>query len=244
MMVDNRDMDQQTVAPPEDPPTNTRRRRGIAFWAGLVLLLAGLGLLGYVGWEFLGTNVVSHHKQQAAVHQLRQTWQQEAHAGATAHGSGVKLGAAEALVRIPRFGKDYVMPVFEGVGEDVLAKGFGHFRRTAKAGAVGNYALAAHRVTHGEPLRNMPELRPGDKVIVETRKAIYTYVLDTNPNRLIVSFTNTWVLDPVPDNPVPGGVQPKQKPGQRLITLTTCSELFHTDNRMIAFGHLVSTRRK
>ena len=33
--------------------------------------------------------------------------------------------------------------------------------------------------------------------------------------------------------------QPAQRPGQRLITLTTCSEIFHTDNRMIAFGHLV-----
>jgi sortase A len=32
-----------------------------------------------------------------------------------------------------------------------------------------------------------------------------------------------------------------QRPGQKLITLTTCAELFHTDNRMIAFGHLVDT---
>ena len=39
-------------------------------------------------------------------------------------------------------------------------------------------------------------------------------------------------------------MQPAQRPGQRLITLTTCSELFHTDDRMIAFGHLVSTVRK
>jgi sortase A len=39
-------------------------------------------------------------------------------------------------------------------------------------------------------------------------------------------------------------VQPAQRPGQRLITLTTCSELFHTDNRMIAFGHLVDTEEK
>lgn len=216
----------------------------MAFYVGLVLLLAGLGLLGYVAWEFFGTNVVSRHEQQQAVHQLRQTWQEEAHAGANAKGSGVKLGAAQALVRIPRFGKGYVMPVFAGVSQEVLAKGFGHFRHTAHAGGVGNYALAGHRVTHGEPLRNMPELRPGDKIIVETRKAVYTYVLDTNPNNLIVSFTNTWVLQPDPDNPVPGGVQPAQKPGQHLITLTTCSELFHTDNRMIAFGHLVSTRRK
>ena len=38
-----------------------------------------------------------------------------------------------------------------------------------------------------------------------------------------------------------GGVEPAQKPGQKLITLTTCAELFHTDNRMIAFGHLVAS---
>ncbi len=37
---------------------------------------------------------------------------------------------------------------------------------------------------------------------------------------------------------------PAQEPGQRLITLTTCSEIFHTDNRMIAFGHLVKAERK
>ncbi len=52
------------------------------------------------------------------------------------------------------------------------------------------------------------------------------------------------MTDPVPSNPRDGGVQPEQKPGQRLITLTTCSELFHTDNRMIAFGHLVRTDPK
>jgi sortase A len=48
----------------------------------------------------------------------------------------------------------------------------------------------------------------------------------------------------VPTNPVRGGVQPSQEPGERLITLTTCAELFHTDERMIAFGHLVDTARK
>jgi sortase A len=80
-------------------------------------------------------------------------------------------------------------------------------------------------------------------VIVETRDAIHTYRLDTNPNDLIVTFEDIWVVDPLPTNP-DGGVQPRQEPGQRLITLTTCSELFHTDNRMIAFGHLVETEKK
>ncbi len=238
-------MDQQTAQRPAEPATRPRRRRGVGFWVGLVLLLAGLGLLGYVGWEFYGTNIVAHQKQQQAVQELQRTWHQEAQAGVTGNGAGIKLaGGADALIRIPRFGKSYVMPVFEGVSQDVLAKGFGHFRHTARPGGVGNYALAGHRVTHGQPLRNMPELRPGDKVVVETRNRVYTYVLDTDPNKLVVSFTNTWVLQPDPHNPVPGGVQPKQKKGQHLITLTTCSELFHTDNRMIAFGHLVSTRRR
>ena len=136
------------------------------------------------------------------------------------------------------------MPVYQGTTDAILARGFGHFTETAGPGQVGNYALAGHRITHGEPLRNMPSLRPGDKVIVETRTHVYTYVLDTNPNDLIVKFTDNWVIYPLPNNPKKGGVEPLQQPGQSLITLTTCSELFHTDNRMVAFGHLVNSAKK
>jgi sortase A len=90
----------------------------------------------------------------------------------------------------------------------------------------------------------MPELRPGDTVVVETVDTRYTYELDTNPNDLVIPFTSGWVLQPLPKNPERGGPQPAQQEGQRLITLTTCSELFHTDNRMIAFGHLVEAAPK
>ncbi len=136
------------------------------------------------------------------------------------------------------------MPVFDGTSDDVLAKGYGHFENAAGPGEVGNYALAAHRVTHGEPLRDMPKLAPGDLVEVETRDRVFVYRLDTDPDDLVVPFTEVWVIDPLPENPDPDGVEPKQRPGQRLITLTTCAELFHTDDRMIAFGHLVQTREK
>jgi sortase A len=213
----------------------------IRLHVGLALLVVGLGLLGYVGWQFVGTNVVAHHRQQQLVQRTETAW--NANAGASARGSGVQLGA-QALIRIPRFGKGYVMPVSAGVSDDVLARGFGHFDQTARPGATGNYALAAHRVTHGEPLRNMPELRPGDKVIVETRNDVYTYVLDTDPNKLIVTFHDVWVIAPLPRNPDPGGVEPAATASRRLITLTTCAELFHTDNRMVAFGHLVTTTPK
>ncbi|HEX6875074.1 MAG TPA: class E sortase [Nocardioidaceae bacterium] len=223
-----------------------RSGRGASFWVGIVLVLGGLSMLGYVAWQFYGTNIVSRQTQQHIVRDLTKDW---AAAPRTTIGQRapaeqqVPVGHASGIIRIPAFGRDYAVPVLEGVGDQELASGFGHFTESADPGQRGNYALAAHRVTHGEPLRGMPNLRPGDKVIVETRNAVYTYVLDTNPNDLVVTFHDIWVVDPLPHNP-DGGVQPAQEPGQRLITLTTCSELFHTDNRMIAFGHLVDTQRK
>ena len=223
--------------------TQTRGRRGGSFYVGLVLVLGGLGLLGYVGWQLYGTNFVARQAQEQTVDDLRANW--SASGSLRAEASAVKLGDASALIRIPRFGSDYVIPVLEGIGDDELSSGYGHFPRTADPGKKGNYALAAHRVTHGEPLRDMPKLRPGDEVLVETRDHMYTYELDTNPNELVVTFEDIWVIDRLPTNPDSGGVQPpSRKPGQRLITLTTCAELLHTDNRLIAFGHLTGTVRK
>lgn len=224
--------------------------RRITFWVGIGMILAGLSLVCYVAWQLWGTNWVSKRHQREITSELQEDWA----AGAGKAPQFVPTGEASALIRIPKFGKDYVVPVLEGsadgtISQDILSKGYGHFASgapgggTAFPGAVGNYALAAHRVTHGEPLRKMPELRPGDKVIVETVNATFTYQLDTNPNDLVIPFTGVWVLDPLPKNP-DGGPEPKQTPGQRLITLTTCSEIFHTDNRMIAFGHLISARPK
>ncbi|HEX6246777.1 MAG TPA: class E sortase [Nocardioidaceae bacterium] len=237
-------------ARPEGPPP--RRRRGLSFWLGLVLVLAGAGMLGYVAWQMYGTNIVSKQTQQRLVEDLERQWTEpgttleerpgEGSAGEVTAGE-VPLGDASALIRIPAFGDDYVVPVVEGISDADLASGYGHFPDSADPGEKGNYALAAHRVTHGEPLRDMPQLRPGDEVVVETRDAVHTYELLTDPNDLIVTFEDVWVVDPLPTNPT-GGPQPSQEPGQRLITLTTCSELFHTDNRMIAFGELVDTERK
>lgn len=226
----------------DDEPgeTGSGSGRRITFWIGIGLILAGLGLLGYVGWQFWGTNWVSKRHQREITSALQEDW-------ASGHGKKPKFiprGEASALIRIPRFGKKYVVPVIEGTSQDILARGYGHFEDTADPGQVGNYAVAAHRVTHGEPLRHMPDLRPGDRVIVETVDATYTYELDTDPNDLVIPFTETWVLDVLPHNPDPGEPEPEQVEGQRLITLTTCSEIFHTDNRMIAFGHLLRSEKK
>ncbi|WP_028659432.1 class E sortase [Nocardioides insulae] len=227
-------MAQQTVNASTASPS--RRGRWL-FWPGVILVVAGLALLGYVAWQLWGTNYVSQQRQEQAVTEISEAWQQGDSVVAT------DWGEAEAIIRIPRFGDDYAIPVFEGTGDEVLSAGYGHFADTAEPGQIGNYALAAHRVTHGEPLRDMPELDVGDQVIVETRQTTYTYELVSGGDDLIVDFHDIWVTDPLPTNPE-GGVQPPQKKNQRLLTLTTCSELFHTDNRMIAFATLVDTARR
>ncbi|WP_134768514.1 class E sortase [Nocardioides sp. 1609] len=229
--------DRQDDRTAEAPPTR-RRRRGWSFWLGLALVLTGLSLLGWVAWQMYGTNIVSQKRHQETVDALHRTWDDPT--GAT--DVETDQGRAAAVLRVPAFGDDYAVPVLQGVADDALASGMGHFEDSAQPGEVGNYALAGHRVTHGEPLRDMPELEAGDELVVETRDAVYTYVLDTGGEELRVPFTADWVLAPVPVNP-DGGVGPDPQ-AERLITLTTCAELFHTDDRLIAFGHLESVEKR
>ena len=108
--------------------------------------------------------------------------------------------------------------------------------------------LAGHRVTHGEPFADFPELKEGDLVFVETRTVTYVYELDMDGTDLEVPFTDDWVIQPFPKNP-DGGIQPPKDLGEgesgpgaaKLITLVSCAEIFHTDLRSVVFGHLVAT---
>jgi sortase A len=225
-----------TSAP--DPAAQPGGRRGLLL-AALGLVLVGLSLLGYVGWQYWGTNALSRHDQAEVTQDLLSAWGGDPAVEDLLGPQGsADLGDALALVRVPRFGDDYVVPVIEGVRPEDLAQGLGHYPGTALPGQIGNFAVAGHRVTHGEPLREMPELRPGDKVLVETSDAVYTYRLTSNPNNLVVQPRDTWVLDPIPGKPA------GTPPDQARITLTTCAELFHTSDRMVVFGRLVATERK
>jgi len=226
------------VASHSASPARLDRRRGLLL-AALALVLAGLSLLGYVGWQYWGTNWLARQDQAEVTQDLLSAWRGDPAVDVPVGPLGAAdPGDAMALVRIPRFGQRFVVPVIEGVRPEDLAQGLGHYPGTALPGQDGNFAVAGHRVTHGEPFRQMPELRPGDEVLVETADAVYTYRLTSNPNDLVVQPRDTWVLDPVPGRP--SGAPP----GRARITLTTCAELFHTSDRMIVFGRLVDTERK
>ena len=218
--------------------TTGKKRRRAMLMAGLALITVGAIVLGWLAWQFWGTNWVSKGRQADVVADLQKDW------GDGKVSAETDFGLATGILRIPRFGADYEVPILEGSSDEVLASGVGHMEDTDDVGEQGNYVLAAHRVTHGEPFADFPELQSGDKVHIETRDADYTYVLDTGGTELTVPFTADWVLDTFPVNPDPGGTTAPGKPGDRLITLLTCSEIFHTDNRSVVFGHLVESVTK
>lgn len=218
-----------------------------------MLLLVGLGALGYVGYQYYGTNLLAEQAFSSEKASLRAQWQQHAAAptpstrrasakpssktSSVPHGDTVVPGSAIGLLRIPAFGRGYEVPILAGTDLDTLSQGVGHYRSTAMPGQVGNFAVAGHRITHGQPFAKLLELNKGDEVIVETQSSVFTYVIDEAPRDLTVKAKDSWVLDPVPG-------QPEATPTRALLTLTTCQDLFHSPDRSIGFGHLASTTNK
>ncbi|WUJ80474.1 class E sortase [Streptomyces sp. NBC_00377] len=157
--------------------------------------------------------------------------------GSWASSGAPRSSQAYAVLRIPRLGLR--VPVAEGTSKQkVLNKGYvGHYAGTRQPGQTGNFAVAGHRNTHGEPFRYLNHLRKGDKVEVETREATYTYVVDkilpqTSPR-------DSGVIRPVPRSltePAYG----YDAPG-RYLTLTTCTPEYTSRYRLVVWGRLVAS---
>jgi sortase A len=221
-----------------DTRTAHSKRRLRLTILGVALLVMGLSCLGWVAYQYVGTNLVAQHGFRTEADRLRAKWSEEQKTDPQgAQQPSARPGDAIGLLRIPALGNGYEVPILNGTELDVLAKGVGRYPSTAQPGQIGNFALAGYRVTHGQPFARLLQLNTGDEIVVETRDAVYTYVLDEPPRQLTVRDTDTWVIDPVPG-------KPDLKPNQPLITLTTCPDLFHSSKRSVGFGHLVRTQRQ
>ncbi|MFF9319899.1 class E sortase [Streptomyces sp. NPDC014735] len=142
-------------------------------------------------------------------------------------------GKPFAMLYIPRFGKGWEWPVLENTGTRTLQKGIGHYSGTARLGELGNFALAGHRRTYGDPFKDFPKLRPGDAVLLTDGTTWFTYRVDRKPYRTVPG--DIGVIDPVPRKSGFDG------PG-RYLTLTTCDPEWGSSHRLIAWAHLDATR--
>lgn len=138
------------------------------------------------------------------------------------------------ILRIPRLG--VAVPVAQGVDKrSVLDKGYaGHYPGTAQPGAEGNFALAGHRNTHGEPFRYINRLKAGDELIVDVKGKRYVYVVGQTLGE--TTERDTGVIAPVPRSVV----KPEAGYGEpgAYITLTTCTPEYTSKYRLVVWGTL------
>jgi sortase A len=146
-----------------------------------------------------------------------------------------------ARMYIPRFGSKWEKPIISGTDADQLKRGLGWYYNSGLVGQEGNFAVAGHRKTYGDPFLNFPKLRVGDKIVVQDATNYYIYSLDrpvVNENEKqdkVVYRTipeDVHVVDPVPEKAYTA-------PG-KYITLTTCDPEWGSSHRLIAWGHLES----
>jgi sortase (surface protein transpeptidase) len=234
--------------------------RAVVGVLGELLVTAGLLVLLYTGYLVYGTAWQAERDQQAASAELERRWAvapvvptpaapddpraPTESAPVSAPVAAVPVGQPLTRLHVPRFGRSFT--VLEGVGQDVLARGPGHYPGTAHPGEVGNVAIAGHRVGRGAPFDPADELRSCDPLVLETRDAWWVYrvlPLDgrgacagTDPvglvGRQVVAPSDRSVIAAVPGEP---GAAPRA----RLLTLTTCHPRFSARERLIVHAQLV-----
>ncbi|WP_326722853.1 class E sortase [Streptomyces sp. NBC_00243] len=242
-------------------------RRRTLWTGGELLVTLGVVLLLLVVHQLWWTNRQAQHNAQREVRALEKEWGavrpstpgadatpsavptegagqeasgEERKSAVNSTGTQPSWSQAYAILTIPRLGLR--VPVAEGVSkQNVLNKGYvGHYKDTQQPGQAGNFALAGHRNTHGEPFRYINRLKRGDEISVETEAALYTYTVDkTLPQ---TSAGDGGVIGTVPRStakPAYGYSEPGY-----YITLTTCTPEYTSKYRLVVWGKLTSTRQR
>jgi sortase A len=209
--------------------------------AGEACLTGGVIVALFLGYLLWGTGPRAVQAQDQFAARLNHAWRASAPAAGATPAAGVPPAAADpitvavgepfAFLRIPAFGAQWRFTIIEGTALAQLNVSPGHVPGTQLPGQVGNFAVAGHRVTAGNPFWNLPALRPGDMVYVDTRYDTYAYRVTAKP--VWVAPSDLAVLAPVPGHP---GARPRT----RLITLITCDPAWTGTHRVIVTGALAA----
>ncbi|MGI5401593.1 class E sortase [Streptomyces sp. CA-135486] len=199
---------------------------------GELFISFGVLMLLFVTYQLWWTNIRAGQEASQETNKIQDDWAKGRKPGAFEPGQGF------AIMHIPKL--DVVVPIAEGISKHaVLDRGMvGHYgegklKTAMPSDKLGNFAVAGHRNTHGEPFRYINRLKPGDPIVVETQDAYYTYKMESILPQ--TSPSNVGVIGPVP--PGSGFTEPG-----RYITLTTCTPEFTSTYRMIVWGKMVEER--
>ncbi|WP_030665808.1 class E sortase [Streptomyces cellulosae] len=210
-------------------------------------ITVGALIVLFVVYVLFWTGVKADHVMDDQIDQLQEQWSQGTVRPATESGvtgaseapaqaappTPYKSGKPFAIMYIPRLGFTWNKPVLENTATDTLKKGLGHYANTARLGQKGNFAVAGHRRTYGDPFKDFPRLREGDAVVLTDGTTWFTYRIDKGPYKTVPSDIE--VIDPVPRK------SGYTRPG-RYLTLTTCDPEWGHSHRLIVWAHLDSTQ--
>lgn len=208
----------------EPVPKMRRRQHGLTV-VRFLLLMIGVGLLGYTGWVYWDTVHSQEEGERVLDSRVDQTPESTEQPTIGVPGGSrsaePKRKAEEALIGrivIPRLKVRAV--IREGTDSKTLRRAVGHVEGTAFPGEDGNVGLAAHRDTFFSGLR---DAKKGDVITLETMDREFEYKIDSLK---IVSPNDVEVLAPT------------QEPA---LTLVTCYPFTYVGNAPRRF--IVRARR-
>jgi LPXTG-site transpeptidase (sortase) family protein len=217
----------EPVAPIVQATEKTRKPAKVMLVLSDALITFAIFAIMYAGYQTVWSMYVSQQNVAEAKAEVELKWTNDP-------ASKPELHKGFAFIYIPRLqDKVWELPITRGVDPEDLVSGLGHYPDNALPGEKGNFALAGHRATYGEPLANIDQLKQNDEVIIQTSSNWYIYKLILDE---IVEPDAMWVLD---ENP--GGIINKTGV-EEMITLTTCHPRWGSTSRWIWWGVLTEVR--
>ena len=192
------------------------------FIAGLGRTLIGTGvlILLFVAYQLWGTGLFEHRSQQR-LKRAAPPPPENCRDGSQITNPvppPTPEGEAVAIIKMCKIGVEKA--VVNGVGDEDLKKGPGHYPDTPMPGQPGNAAIACHRTTYGAPCFRLDDMDIGDPILVSTAQGRFRYEVS---GKTVVTPSHVEVLDPTPDN---------------RLTLTTCDPRFSNAKRLILVASL------
>lgn len=184
-----------------------------------LLVVAGVGLFAYPVF----TDLWASHRQHQLSHRFSTQLASPAYQQAYLQGR-IAIGEGLTELEIPKLSVNVL--VVQGTTLAALRAGAGHYVNTPLPGQRGNVGIAGHRTTYGRPFNRLDEMRTGDKVILITPFARYTY-------RVVAAFgghANPWVVLPSDVGVV---AQTGSLATGHWLTLTTCNPKGSAAQRLI-----------
>ena len=242
-----------TPGKPRKPAKASGAGSRVVALLGELMIIVGALLGLYVVWQLFYTDIEANSIQADTVHDLPWAYAPQNTSPITAGQPNsdqpetipneLKLSPDTAPVMdepkqattfatfyVPRWGENYVKPISEGVDRHKILDrlGIGHYPNTGMPGALGNFAISAHRTTYGKPFNRIAEIKKGDHLIVQTKEAWYVYRVTSHE---IVRPTAVKVIAPVPN-------KPGAAPDDHYITMTSCHPMFSAAERYVVHGVL------